>query len=75
MGHVVRVFRGIFSVRYTSRYTRIFGSADPAPPVTTQRAGGDGGPWMSYFKCKQLAYTFIYENGLLRNHKFHRHGR
>lgn len=45
------------------------------PPVTTQRAGGDGGPWMSYFKCKQIAYTFIYENGLLRNHKFHRHGR
>lgn len=74
MGHVVRGFQGFFSVRYTSRYTRIFRSADPAPSVMTSRAWDDDGPWMSYFKCKQLAYTFIYENGLLRNHKLHRHG-
>lgn len=75
MGHVVRGFQGFFSVRYTSRYTRIFGSADPVPSVMTSRVWDDDGPRMSYFKCKQLAYTFIYENGLLRNHKFHRHGR
>jgi len=74
MGHVVRGFHGFFSIRYTSRYTRISRSTDPAPSVMASRAWDDDGPSMSYFKYKQLAYTFIHENGLLRNHKLHRHG-
>lgn len=75
MAHVVRGFQDFFSVRYTSRYTRIFGLADPVPSVMTPLGWDDDGSWMGYFKCKQLAYTFAYENGLFRNHKLHRHGR